>query len=452
MFTSTDIVLTILLLLMVSISSRNLLYVMWNVRFFLKKRRYQLTSSPARFIIIVPLMDEAVTVNKLIRSINRLQYPRDKVEIVFATTVRERNHTGKNPTHETILRYIKTKAKKHPQDFNLRVVESPSKTGYVATQNNFAIASLKDEIKKDDFIVFYNADSLPNKNTLLAANAIIDEQGTEANVLQQSSLFTKNLRAILKQRQYSAAANGIHQSLWTLKHEVAMTRRQSHLSIKISHEISALKRFLLTRFTVCVGHGLFVRKSYYDLHPLNEDTNIEDTQYGLYQSLEKTPVFTIPVLENSETPSTFKKVIVQKRGWFKLVFDLARLLTQRSSATFTKKQGRAEFVSIVIQILGIYAAWFTHSIFIVGTLIWAILSGKVVLILLWAIFYTMYWLAPAVVLVVTHKKLVNEKLPVHNVMAAWILGFKGIMTHSLGPWLAIYDKSLGNTARIKTER
>ena len=453
MFTNTDIILIVLLLLMIAVSLRNLVYVLWNIRFFINKRRSLLTNNPTKFFIIIPLMDEVTTVDTLIRSLNHLQYPKDKVEIVLATTVRERDTTGKNPTHEAILQYITTKAKKYPQDFNLRVVESPSITGYVATQNNFAIASLKGEITEDDFIVFYNADSLPNKNTLLSANAIIDVRGLEANVLQQPSLFTKNLHDLLDQKQFSAAANGIHQSLWTLKHEATMSRRQSKLSTKITSEMSALRRFLLARFTVCVGHGLFVRKTYYDLHPLNEDANIEDTQYGLYQSLKKTPVFTIPLLENSETPSTFKKVTAQKRGWFKLVFDLTKLLAQRSVPTFTNKQGRAEFISIVIQIVGVYLTWFMHSVFIIGALVWAILSGEIVLILLWILFYALYWLVPAIILSIFHRKLTEGKgLQVYKVVATWLLGSGAIITHSLGPWLAIYDKLLGNTTRIKTER
>lgn len=439
-----------LLILMIGLSLRNLYYVIWNARFFLHKRQYKITDNPTKFFIVIPMMDEVNSVGTLIRSLNQLKYPEDKVEIVFATTIRERNAAGKNPTHEVILDYIKTRAKDYPQDFSLRVIESSSTTGYVATQNNFAINSLKDEIKNDDFLLFYNADSLPDKNTLLAANAIIREQGAQANVLQQSSLFTQNLPSILKQRQYGAAANGIHQSLWTLKHEVAMTRRQSYLSVKINDQNSILKRFLLTRFTVCVGHGLFVRKYYYSQHPLNEDANIEDTQYGLYQSLEKTPVFTVPVLENSNTPSTFKKVIAQKRGWFKLTFDLTRLLTQRSKIT-NKKQSRTQFISIVIQIANLYVTWFIHSIFLIGTLIGVLISGSMTLILLWLAFYIIYWLAPAIVLSMVHEKLTNHKLLIRNVFMIWILGSGTIASHSMGPWLAIYDKFSGNTRRIKTE-
>lgn len=282
---------------------------------------------------------------------------------------------------------------------------------------------------------------------------IIKEHDTRANVLQQSSLFTKNLQEILKQGRYGAAANGIHQSLWTLKHEVSMTRQQSRLCLQKISNKSVIARFFSTRFTVCVGHGLFVRKSYYDLHPLNEEANIEDTQYGLYQSLEKTPVFTIPVLENSETPSTLGKVTSQKRGWFKLVFDLANLLAQRGSVVFRDKLGRTEFISIFIQIVSIYATWFTHSLFITGTLLWALLSGKTTLILLWTVFYALYWLVPAFALSVSHKKLIRgEGLSVYKVIATWIYGSSAIMTHSLGPWLAIYDKFSGNTTRVKTER
>lgn len=444
-------IITVVLLVMLAVSVKNLLSVHKNIRYFLKKRSFD-GNQTTRFFIFVPLMNEEKAVSGLVDSLTSMSYPADKTTIVLVTTVRERDPNGNNPTHEA----AKKAANLHNNQktgATVIAVESTKTNGYVATQINFAIEQLGAQIKPDDFLVTYNADSSPAVNTLLAADKIVQEHGSKVNVMQQSSLFTKNVSAMLEKRNFSAAASAIHQSLWTLKHEVSMMRRQSKLSELWFKNMGAFKRFCLTKFTVCVGHGLFVRKSYYDTHPLNEDASIEDTHYGLYQSLRRVGVYPIPLLENSESPSTFRRVTAQKRGWFRLVFDLSGLLFSNGQGKFKRGQGRAEFLSILLQVSLVYVVWFMHSIFIVGTLVIAAVSQQASLVGLWLATYAAYWLLPALLLAYYHDRLVvTGRLNASAVLAAWTIGAPGILTHSLGPWLSISDRLRGLNTRTKTER
>lgn len=438
--------------LMFILSVRNLFNVRRNVNYFLGNIKNSSSKNKTNFFIVIPLMHESETVDELASDLLSLNYPADQYWIIFVTTIRERDKNNENKTFEAAKRIAK-KHSKIKDSANLIVLECTKTSGFVATQINFAIESIKKNIKPDDFILIYNADSAPGKDTLLAADNLIEHYGKRANVMQQSSLFTRNIEVMLRRKSYGAAANAIHQSLWTLKHEVTMTRRQSLLSRRQLGGANWLIRMLTARFTVCVGHGIFVRKRYYDKHPLNEDATIEDTQYGLYQSLQRTPVFPVPILENSESPSTFLRVTAQKRGWFKMIFDLTKLLITTGKRVFRSKKARAEFVSIVLQVATIYAIWFMHSIFMVGTFLAAVGLRRIELVIAWVVFYAIYWLVPALYLASVHGKLVpSGRLKSVDAIRAWTYGAPAILTHSLGPWLAIYDRLRGSNHRKKTLR
>lgn len=441
-----------ILAVMSLVSLHNFWHVCRNIRFF---DRYKVTKNRekfSRFFIVVPLMHEVETVETLLETLTSFDYPKESFQIIIATTVRERDTKGVNATYQKATEVAKA-LNQSKQLAHIRVTESDQTHGYVATQINHALSTVGSEIKPDDFVVVYNADSLPGKHTLQAANEILHRYGKKVLVMQQSSLFTKNIPAMRSVRSYGAIANALHQSLWTLKHEVSMTRKQSLRIARQTGTEGFLKRLFATKFTVCVGHGLFVRKSYYTSNPLNEDAAIEDTHYGLYQSLNKVGVYTVPVLENSESPSTFARVTAQKRTWFKLVFDLSKLLHTKGRSLFAAKKSRAEFISILFQVSFVYIVWLLHSVFLIGTLVLALIGGQWTTILFWIVVYTLYWVLPAVYLAVHHRRLVgSNSLTVTDALLASTLGAPAILTHSLGPWLAIYDRLRGNTKRKKNLR
>lgn len=443
-----------MLSLMIIISLRNSLAVWRNIRYFLAYTTPTppRDNDPTMFYIIVPLMHEVSAVDSLVDSLVSLRYPAKRMVIILATTSKERDARGNNPTHAAAQRVIARYRKKKIAP-RIVAIECTKPTGYVATQIKFAVDTFGAEIRDDDFLLVYNADSSPGRTTLLAADSLLQHYRKQVDVMQQSSLFTKNISNIIANKSFGAAANAIHQSLWTLKHEVTMTRRQSSLSRQSIRGANLFRRLWLARFTVCVGHGLFIRKSYYDKHPLNEDASIEDTQYGLYQSLNRTGVYTIPILENSESPSTLSRVIAQKRTWFNLVFDLTRLFVTKGKQVFRKKEQRTEFVSILLQVATIYSVWFTHSLFLIGTIILIIMSSNTIIVTLAVTFHILYWPVPALLLAAYHHRLVSTgRLRIVDAMSAWVLGAPAILSHSLGPWLAVVDRVRGANSRKKTER
>lgn len=336
----------------------------------------------------------------------------------------------------------------------VKVIEYPNQTGVVAHQINYAVKSLN-AIQSKDYIGIYNADSRPPLDTLIQAEHAIEGHHVPP-VIQQSSLFMLNASNTTN-KGYAWKANALHQTMWTLKHEVTMLRRQSKYALKSNLSTSRLGKFLYTRFTVCVCHGLFVNASYYKKMPLPEDAVIEDTSYGLLQSLNKTPVLPLYALENSESPTSLTSVIRQKRTWFRLVFDLWDLCKSAYDGSLETTATRAEVGAIALQILPTYVIWIFHTIVTTLPLIVAICTLRWWIFAGWFLAMIVYWLIPALAINSKLGVLVGQQpLSMGQVSGIFVFGMPGILSHSLGPWFSVYDgirNKLGlQVEKKKTER
>jgi cellulose synthase/poly-beta-1,6-N-acetylglucosamine synthase-like glycosyltransferase len=337
----------------------------------------------------------------------------------------------------------------------IQLIEYPHTEGLVAHQINFAINSLTNR-SSHDYIGIYNADSRPPLDTLIQAEEIIQVRSSaHTPVIQQSSLFTLNVNN--DDTSYSGKANAIHQSLWTLKHEITMLRLQSKHAPYLDDHPSILQQLWHTRFTVCVCHGLFINSDYYDKLPLPENSVIEDTSYGLLQCLNHTPVVPLYALENSESPTSLTAGISQKRTWFRLVFDLWDINISALKRETSTESTSLEILVLMARITPIYIFWFFHTLVVVFPLLVVIYLHNPWLFCTWLLTLFIYWLVPALILDANLPNLVGQKkLGSIKIVKIFILGMPGILTHSVGPWLSVYDgirKKFGITIeKKKTER
>jgi len=157
----------------------------------------------------------------------------------------------------------------------------------------------------------YNADSRPNTNTFKLISNVFSYDST-LKVFQQSSLFFNNLGEIKLNKNFFIKryliANTVLQSRWTLAHEIPRLLRQSYFLNKYK------TRLFLSH---CVGHGLFVRGDLLDeIRDMPTVTVTEDLFFGYILSLLGVSINPIGVLENSNSPVTFKSVVKQKYVWF----------------------------------------------------------------------------------------------------------------------------------------
>ncbi len=348
----------------------------------------------------------------------------------------------------------------HRTDF-VKVIEYPHEHGHMVHQINYVVTVLQAQLKSQDYIAIYNADSRPARNTLRVAENNVQSRVTHGEntpaIMQQSSLFTLNLSE--NTQRYNAAwrANAFHQSMWTMKHDVTMRRLQSSHVLKLQTQPTFWQRIAHMRFAVCTGHGLYINAAHYSVLPLPEDSVVEDAAYGMLQCLNHVPITQLYTLENSETPTSLRSVINQKRVWFKLVFDLFRI--QRDTYHSRNETGSSiiDIFVLTARIVPTYFLWFFHSIFTIVPLALALWLHSPVLLCLWVLAMGLYWLIPAAILDSQLPVLVGQpSIGFLNVLRIFVLGMPGILSHSIGPWLSIYDvtrEKFGITIeKKKTER
>lgn len=381
-----------------------------------------------------------------------------KNTILLYLQSRHDNYTSTGQLAHKIANTLNRQA--HDTNF-VKVIEYPYEHGHMVHQINYVVSVLQAQLKPQDYIGIYNADSRPARNTLRVAENNVQSrvkhgESTPA-VMQQSSLFTLNL--LENTQRYNAAwrANAFHQSMWTMKHDVTMRRLQSSHVLKLQNKPSFWQQIIHTRFAVCTGHGLYINAAHYNALPLPQDSVVEDAAYGMLQCLSHVPITQLYTLENSETPTSLRSVINQKRVWFKLVFDLFKI---QHNAYRNRQQTGSSVTEILVlnaRILPIYFLWFFHSIFTIVPLALALWLHSPALLGLWILAMVLYWLIPAAILDSQLPVLVGQpSIGLLRVLRIFVLGMPGILSHSIGPWLSIYDvirEKFGITIeKKKTER
>ena len=158
------------------------------------------------------------------------------------------------------------------------------------------------------WVGIYNADSRPHPDTLtaLAALAALAVTEPDARVVQQSALFTANLRARPGLGGVFCDGAALLQSRWTLAREIPRLRAQARQARR--------SRARWPRVAHCVGHGLFVRgDTWRMLGGLPTATMNEDLALGYQLSAAQVPDDPLPLIEYAEAPDTASAVVRQTR-------------------------------------------------------------------------------------------------------------------------------------------
>lgn len=333
----------------------------------------------------------------------------------------------------------------------IEVINYPMSDGVMSHQINYLIDLLEGKESKtaeNNFFAIYNADSRPNKNTLYAIDNTISKfentNNFKPNIIQQSSLFeyvnSTRHNIWFEYLLYSAS---IFQSKWTLTHEISRLRYQSTNTLKITAK--SIGSILSSKLSHCVGHGLYIRFKFLVNSRMPTETINEDLPYGFYQSCRGEPIIPIPILEISDSPTTIRSLINQKKVWFwpYIEYWKCRNIVINSG----KYRSMFEVTYLTIQGIIVGMIWLFQSFIFLFPLIISVVTMNKILLCSYLLAITLYWIIP-VLLIKKFLLKISDKDDFYKKYfesyenyfpATLFCGLLVIYTHSLGPLLCLID-------------
>lgn len=188
---------------------------------------------------------------------------------------------------------------------HVRRIHYPYVDGLMSHQLNYASKELlKTHNTESTYVLIYNADSVVENRVL---DKFFEKISSGETVLMQSSLFLENYFSFSSNLRGSILkCIALAQSRWTLIHEMSRINRQYKGGIRSIYESAHV-----------VGHGTCIRLDVlFDVGGFPEIFTNEDLPLGYFLSLAGKKICLIPILENSESPTTIKSVITQYTTWF----------------------------------------------------------------------------------------------------------------------------------------
>ena len=189
----------------------------------------------------------------------------------------------------------------------IKVLDYPNPRGVMADQLNFALEKINDP---SSYIAVYNADSMPNPNTLGEFYLMLRKY-PESEVMQQSAFFIKNFNQLKNKSlfvTYLLKASAILQTRWTLTHEFPRM---------FYHALTKLKFMRKYGIANCVGHGLFIKtKLIKEVGGFPAETVTEDVPLGYILRSRGIDIYPMRQTELADSPVTLKGLWDQKYVWF----------------------------------------------------------------------------------------------------------------------------------------
>ncbi|WP_405008115.1 glycosyltransferase [Kitasatospora purpeofusca] len=162
------------------------------------------------------------------------------------------------------------------------------------------------------YVVVYNADSTAVEDSVQALGDTLVGKALPA-VAQINFLSMRNLDRTTGRGRWFAIGAAYYQTRWALGFEYDLHRRNS----------AARRRGPLGHSYHLKGHGLALRLDVaVEVGGFSTATPCEDLELGFRLALRRLPVHVVPVLENTEHPTTATAVNAQKRYWYSGMIDV----------------------------------------------------------------------------------------------------------------------------------
>ncbi|HEX5495282.1 MAG TPA: glycosyltransferase family 2 protein [Mycobacteriales bacterium] len=278
------------------------------------------------------------------------------------------------------------------------------------------------------WVVIYNADSQPDPAILPTAAGTITrlaaDPGPAPRILQQSALFTANLR-----RMHSGPAGivltgaALLQSRWTLAREIPRLRRQANQARTRPNRAGRWPWL-----AHCVGHGLFINADLFtDTGGLPTASMNEDLATGYLACAAGIPIDPVPLLEWADSPETVTGMVRQARQWFWSYTEYPRFADMAARANLGRSGQR---VWLSAQGVARGALWLGQSPATAAVLALPALAGRRGLAAAVSVL-TAYYVAPFILIARESRR---HGYPVHIGGRELAGGLAACLTGSAGPW------------------
>jgi len=252
------------------------------------------------FYIIIPALREQNVIYDTLKWISNLNYPKKLFEVIVALDKKEE----KNLTKEKVKEYIR----ENKSGVKVSFVEYHGKGHKRSFQLNTALKEIFNlfKNKKDVFVGVYDADSRPEKDTLL----YVDFKKSKENIaFQQTINYLLNSKKISKfKNNFLLLGNAYYQTMWNYIAEI-------NQFLKNNSRFEKGKNSLFPPY--CMGHGEFFNLDLLKkIKGFPNNGPADGIQIGFVLALKKVKIIPIPLDDSCESPEKLSVLFKQHTFWF----------------------------------------------------------------------------------------------------------------------------------------
>ena len=276
---------------------------------FLRKGRA--TTTPPKsdgpgwtFFVVVPMLRETAVVGDAVRHLQAMAEGH-LAQLIVVTTARERADDGAT-TADVIATLAEAGKVVH--------LHSPAPAGIKADQVNYAVeycatTLLGDVAASEAFVVVYDADSRPPRDSLAAFERAIDAH-PGVSVFHQSSAFELRSNVGPRLGRWICDGGALRANRFVTGFEIPRLRNRSDAGSRLKRRACS---FVYAHVT---GHGLCVRLSLLRDLPLPAGSPLEDMHWSFRLGTRDFPIVAIPSLDGAEVPDYPVEHARQAARWF----------------------------------------------------------------------------------------------------------------------------------------
>jgi cellulose synthase/poly-beta-1,6-N-acetylglucosamine synthase-like glycosyltransferase len=280
----------------VAVASFDLLLVIRNCRYLTSRPEAKVNRGlpTPRLVVILPVYQETETILDAIKFLKSSSCTLVD-DVIIVGNARERSKNGINAT----VALAQAAAVDLPW---LRVLECDTPDAIKAHQVNFAVESIGSNWD-DCWIYVMDVDTRFGPENVDQLRAAIL---SGYRVIQQHTHFLESYDT----NSFLGKTFAAHQTRWTLAHEISRIWMFNTFRLGVYH---------------LVGHGLCINAALFkSLGGFSEKVKIEDIHFGYMCCMRGIKVYSVPLLEGSDTPSDLGSLWQQQYGWSLGAFQIKK--------------------------------------------------------------------------------------------------------------------------------
>jgi hypothetical protein len=289
-----------------------LLNALWSVRFIRQRIDTTYDQVPStKFLILLPMFDEAAIANDTIDHFRSLSYPTELLTLAIITTAQECAIDHAPTTAECVRTRLKNIGNIGPRILHIHVQSGDS---CKARQINSALAILRDQrdasIHPESIIGVYDADSRPDRRVLQEVDAESTRR-PDIEAFQQGASYFSNFDTLpTGLRGMYLRARPFYNLRFCFFRELPGFARS----------VKAMKSGLIARCLLCgpnhfLGHGEFIRLRTLDRFGGFPSPSV-DTSLGNMLSFAGYAIAPLGTMDKAETPPSLRALFLQGIVWY----------------------------------------------------------------------------------------------------------------------------------------